>query len=78
MKAGEIKAAAEKELFVGKKIKVFNFAKDKNGAVVLKAKRTGTVTGMYPHIFTAVMSGGYTESFRYSQLFEKEGEMVKT
>ena len=78
MKAAEIREAAEKRLFVGKKIKVFNFAKDKNGAVALKAKRTGAVTGMYTHIFTAVMSGGYKESFRYSQLFEKEGEMVKT
>lgn len=78
MKAGEIKAAAEKKLFVGKKIKVFNFAKDKNGAVVLRKTRTGTVTGIYPYIFTAIFKGGYTESFRYNQLFEKSGEVVKT
>lgn len=77
MKIEQIREAAEKKLFVGKKIKVIEFGKDSHGANVLRKRRTGTVTGLYPHIFTVVMSGGYTESFRYSQFFESDGEVVR-
>jgi hypothetical protein len=38
---------------------------------------TGPVTGLYPFIFTAMFAGGYTESFRYSQFFESDGEVVR-
>lgn len=77
MKIEQIREAAENKLFVGKKIKVIEFGKDSHGANVLRKRRTGTVTGLYPHIFTVVMSGGYTESFRYSQFFESDGEVVR-
>lgn len=76
MKIEQIREEAEKKLFVGKKIKVIEFGKDSHGANVLR-KRTGTVTGLYPFIFTALFAGGYTESFRYSQFFENDGEVVR-
>ena len=76
MKIEQIREAAEKKLFVGKKIKVIEFGKDSHGANVLR-KRRGTVTGLYPFIFTAIFAGGYTESFRYSQFFESDGEVVR-
>lgn len=79
MKIEQIREAAEKKLFVGKKIKVIEFGKDSHGANVLRKRRTGTVTvtGLYPFIFTAIFAGGYTESFRYSQFFESDGEVVR-
>jgi len=61
MKIEQIREAAEKKLFVGKKIKVIEFGKDSHGANVLRKRRTG----------------GYTESFRYSQFFESDGEVVR-
>ena len=75
MKNEQIREAAEKKLFVGKKIKVIEFGKDRRGANVLRKRRTGT--GLYPFIFTAIFAGGYTESFRYSQFFESDGEVVR-
>ena len=77
MKIEQIRESAEKKLFVGKKIKVIEFGKDSHGANVLRKRRTGTVTGLYPFIFTAIFAGGYTESFRYSQFFERDGEVVR-
>lgn len=55
MKIEQIREAAEKKLFVGKKIKVIEFGKDSHGANVLRKRRTGTVTGLYPFIFTAIL-----------------------
>lgn len=77
MKIEQIREAAENKLFVGKKVKVIEFGKDSHGANVLRKRRTGTVTGLYPFIFTAIFAGGYTESFRYSQFFESDGEVVR-
>lgn len=77
MKIEQIREAAENKLFIGKKIKVLEFGKDRHGANVLRKRRTGTVTGLYPFVFTAMFAGGYTESFRYSQFFESEGEVVR-
>ncbi len=77
MKIEQIRETAQKKLFVGKKVKVLEFGKDRHGANVLRKRRTGTVTGLYPFIFTAMFAGGYTESFRYSQFFESDGEVVR-
>lgn len=77
MKIEQIRETVQKKLFVGKKIKVIEFGKDRHRANVLRKRRTGTVTGMYPFVFTATFAGGYTESFRYSQFFESEGEVVR-
>lgn len=77
MKIKQIRETAQKKLFVGKKVKVLEFGKDRHGANVLRKRRTGTVTGLYPFIFTAIFAGGYTESFRYSQFFESDGEVVR-
>lgn len=77
MKIEQIRETAQKKLFVGKKVKVLEFGEDRHGANVLRKRRTGTVTGLYPHIFTAIFNGGYTESFRYSQFFESDGEVVR-
>ena len=71
MKIEQIRETAQKKLFVGKKVKVLEFGKDR------RKRRTGTVTGLYPFIFTAIFVGGYTESFRYSQFFESDGEVVR-
>ena len=51
MKIEQIREAAQKKLFVGKKVKVLEFGKDRHGANVLRKRRTGTVTGLYPFIF---------------------------
>lgn len=75
MKIEQIRETAQKKLFVGKKVKVLEFGKDRHGANVLRKRRT--VTGLYPFIFTAIFAGGYTESFRYSQFFESDGEVVR-
>lgn len=77
MKIEEIRESVQKKLFVGKKIKAIEFRKDKDGTSILRKRRTGTVTGLYPFIFTAVFAGGYTESFRYNQFFEDDGEVVR-
>lgn len=55
MKIEQIRETAQKKLFVGKKVKVLEFGKDRHGANVLRKRRTGTVTGLYPHIFTAIL-----------------------
>lgn len=48
MKIEQIRETAQKKLFVGKKVKVLEFGKDRHGANVLRKRRTGTVTGLYP------------------------------
>ncbi len=77
MKAEEIGEVIKRKLFIGKKIKALHYAEDKYGKTVLRRARKGTVTGIYPYIFTVVFDGGYTESFRYSQFWETKGDVVR-
>lgn len=72
----DFKAVLEGKLYVGKKIKKIVFSREDSTGPVRKDKKTGTVTGLYPFVFT-VDFGKYTESFRYGQLFEEGNEVVK-
>ena len=63
-------------LIEGKKIKKIVCFRESSTGPMQKDKKTGTVTGMYPFVFT-VDFGKYTESFRYGQFFEEGSEVVK-
>lgn len=72
----EMKQALEGKLYIGKKIKKIVCFRESSTGPMQKDKKTGTVTGMYPFVFT-VDFGKYTESFRYGQFFEEGSEVVK-
>lgn len=72
----EMKQASEGKLYIGKKIKKIVCFRESSTGPMQKDKKTGTVTGMYPFVFT-VDFGKYTESFRYGQFFEEGSEVVK-
>ena len=72
----EMKQALEGKLYIGKKIKKIVCFRESSTGSMQKDKKTGTVTGMYPFVFT-VDFGKYTESFRYGQFFEEGSEVVK-
>ena len=72
----EMKQALEGKLYIGKKIKKIVCFRESSTGQMQKDKKTGTVTGMYPFVFT-VDFGKYTESFRYGQFFEEGSEVVK-
>ena len=72
----DFKAVLEGRLYVGKKIKKIVCFREGSIGPMQKDKKTGTVTGMYPFVFT-VDFGKYTESFRYGQFFEEGSEVVK-
>lgn len=72
----EMKQALEGKLYIGKKIKKIVCFRESSTGLMQKDKKTGTVTGMYPFVFT-VDFGKYTESFRYGQFFEEGSEVVK-
>ena len=72
----EMKQALEGKLYIGKKIKKIVCFRESSTGPMQKDKKTGTVTGMYPFVFT-VDFGKYTESFRYGQFFEDGSEVVK-
>lgn len=72
----EMKQALEGKLYIGKKIKKIVCFRESSTGPMQKDKKTGTVTGMYPFVFT-VGFGKYTESFRYGQFFEEGSEVVK-
>ncbi len=72
----EMKQALEGKLYIGKKIKKIVCFRESSTGPMQKDKKTGTVTGMYPFVFT-VDFGKYTESFRYGQFFEERSEVVK-
>ena len=72
----EMKQALEGKLYIGKKIKKIVCLRESSTGPMQKDKKTGTVTGMYPFVFT-VDFGKYTESFRYGQFFEEGSEVVK-
>ena len=72
----EMKQALEGKLYIGKKIKKIVCYRESSTGPMQKDKKTGTVTGMYPFVFT-VDFGKYTESFRYGQFFEEGSEVVK-
>lgn len=72
----EMKRALEGKLYIGKKIKKIVCFRESSTGPMQKDKKTGTVTGMYPFVFT-VDFGKYTESFRYGQFFEEGSEVVK-
>ena len=72
----EMKQALEGKLDIGKKIKKIVCFRESSTGPMQKDKKTGTVTGMYPFVFT-VDFGKYTESFRYGQFFEEGSEVVK-
>ena len=72
----EMKQALEGKLYIGKKIKKIVCFRESSTGPMQKDKKTGTVTGMYPFVFT-VEFGKYTESFRYGQFFEEGSEVVK-
>lgn len=72
----EMKQALEGKLYIGKKIKKIVCFRESSTGPMQKDKKTGTVTGMYPFVFT-VDFGKYTESFRYGQFFEEGNEVVK-
>lgn len=71
-----MKQALEGKLYIGKKIKKIVCFRESSTGPMQKDKKTGTVTGMYPFVFT-VDFGKYTESFRYGQFFEEGSEVVK-
>lgn len=72
----EMKQALEGKLYIGKKIKKIVCFRESSTGPMQKDKKTGTVTGMYPFVFT-VDFGKYTESFRYGQFFEEGSEKVR-
>ena len=72
----EMKQALEGKLYIGKKIKKIVCFRESSTGPMQKDKKTGTVTGMYPFVFT-VDFGKYTESLRYGQFFEEGSEVVK-
>lgn len=72
----EMKQALEGKLYIGKKIKKIVCFRESSTGPMQKDKKTGTVTGMYPFVFT-VDFGKYTESFRYGQFFEEGSEVVR-
>lgn len=72
----EMKQALEGKLYIGKKIKKIVCFRESSTGPMQKDKKTETVTGMYPFVFT-VDFGKYTESFRYGQFFEEGSEVVK-
>ena len=72
----EMKQALEGKLYIRKKIKKIVCFRESSTGPMQKDKKTGTVTGMYPFVFT-VDFGKYTESFRYGQFFEEGSEVVK-
>lgn len=72
----EMKQALEGKLYIGKKIKKIVCFRESSTGPMQKDKKTGTVTGMYPFVFTMDF-GKYTESFRYGQFFEEGSEVVK-
>ena len=72
----EMKQALEGKLYIGKKIKKIVCFRESSTGPMQKDKKTGTVTGMYPFVFT-VDFGKFTESFRYGQFFEEGSEVVK-
>lgn len=72
----EMKQVLEGRLYIGKKIKKIVCFRESSTGPMQKDKKTGTVTGMYPFVFT-VDFGKYTESFRYGQFFEEGSEVVR-
>lgn len=72
-----MKQELEGKLYIGKTVKVERWATQSAGySYTFKGSRKGVVVALYPHIFT-VRFGGYLESFRYSQCFEKNNERVR-
>ena len=73
----EMKAILADKLYVGKKIRFekWTTTHNKSGEAYERESRRGTVEGLYKHIFT-VRFGQRLEAFRYSQIFEKDGERV--
>ena len=77
MKIEQIRETAQKKLFVGKKVKVLEFGKDRHGANVLRKRRTGTITGLYPNIFTAENAEGCTKNIPNRHFLERHREVVR-
>ena len=71
-----MKQELEGKLYIGKAVKVERYAIRKDYSYEYRGTRKGIVVALYPHIFT-VRFGGYLESFRYSQCFEKNNERVR-
>lgn len=72
----EIKESAGRKLYPGKRVQVTYYSLSKGYAHIPRKKKVGTVTALYPYIFT-VDFGRYKESFRYDQIFIKSQEVVK-
>lgn len=72
----DFKAVLEGKLYVGKKIKKIVFSREDSTGPARKDKKTGTITGLYPFVFT-VDFGNYRESFRYEQFFIQGHEAVR-
>lgn len=71
-----LQEAAWSKLEIGKKVKIEQRATTQTGKRVLRSRRTGTVTALYPYIFT-VQIGDRMESFRYNELFGNEEVKVR-
>lgn len=72
----DFKAALDGKLYVGKKVKKIVCFRESSTGPMQKDKKTGTVTGLYPFVFT-VDFGKYTESFRYERFFIQGHEAVR-